>query len=117
MQIYGNNTVNVYVHDISSQAQSVAYLSSPKNGHSIDIIRLYKHSLDFCKNKSLITLVSCEIWPEIFHSPLAHVNISPYLTLTRVIGERAKPHTNWSKWKIAIFICNRTSLKMRMRMK
>ena len=22
-----------------------------------------------------------------------------------VIGERAKPHTNWSKWKIAIFIC------------
>ena len=21
------------------------------------------------------------------------------------IGERAKPHTNWSKWKIAIFIC------------
>ena len=22
-----------------------------------------------------------------------------------LIGERAKPHTNWSKWKIAIFIC------------
>ena len=22
-----------------------------------------------------------------------------------LVGERAKPHTNWSKWKIAIFIC------------
>ena len=28
--------------------------------------------------------------------------------LAQLIGERAKrakPHTNWSKWKIAIFIC------------
>ena len=29
----------------------------------------------------------------------------PGVTSYTIIGERVKPHTNWSKWKIAIFIC------------
>ena len=29
----------------------------------------------------------------------------PYRITPVLIGERAKPHTNWSKWKVAIFIC------------
>ena len=37
------------------------------------------------KNKSLITLVSCEIWRDISLA-FGSSNISPYLTLTRVIS-------------------------------